>query len=73
MFPEYTGAMLSHIDENATATSPDDVYAALAKALPRNLVALDKSEAQDSDAVVVTKATADKYNLETIADLAKKN
>jgi glycine betaine/choline ABC-type transport system substrate-binding protein len=73
VFPEYTGAMLSHIDENATATSPDDVYAALAKALPRNLVALDKSEAQDSDAVVVTKATADKYNLETIADLAKKN
>ena len=73
MFPEYTGTILTYIDKTATATSPDDVYAALAKALPPNLIALDKSEAQDSDAVVVTKATADKYNLKTIADLAKKN
>jgi glycine betaine/choline ABC-type transport system substrate-binding protein len=73
LFPEYTGTILTYIDKSATATSPDDVYAALAKALPRNLVALDKSEAQDSDAVVVTKATADKYKLKTIADLAKKN
>jgi glycine betaine/choline ABC-type transport system substrate-binding protein len=58
LFPEYT--------------SPADVYAALTKALPANLVALDQAEAQDSDAVVVTKATAAKYQLKTIADLAKK-
>jgi osmoprotectant transport system substrate-binding protein len=35
-------------------------------------VELDMAEAQDSDAVVVTKATADKFGLKTIADLAKK-
>ena len=30
---------------------------------------LDKSTAEDKDAVVVTKETADKYNLKSIADL----
>ena len=34
LFPEYTGSILVYIDEKSTATSPDDVYAALAKALP---------------------------------------
>lgn len=72
LFPEYTGTILTYIDKNATATSPEDVYAALAKALPAKLVALDMSEAQDSDAVVVTEQTAKKYDLKTIADLAKK-
>jgi glycine betaine/choline ABC-type transport system substrate-binding protein len=73
VFPEYTGTILTYLDKGATATSPDDVYTALTKALPSNLIALDKAEAQDSDAVVVTKKTADKYKLTTIADLAKKN
>jgi glycine betaine/choline ABC-type transport system substrate-binding protein len=72
LFPEYTGSILVFIDQNSRATSPEDVYAALAKALPANLVALDQAEAQDSDAVVVTQETADKFNLKTIADLAKK-
>ncbi|MCW2492958.1 MAG: glycine/betaine transporter substrate-binding protein, partial [Frankiales bacterium] len=62
LFAEYTGTILQFIDKKATATSPDDVYAALVKALPSNLIALDKAQAQDSDAIVVTKATADKYS-----------
>jgi glycine betaine/choline ABC-type transport system substrate-binding protein len=73
LFPEYTGTILTFIDKTATATSPEEVYAALGKALPPNLVELDQAEAQDSDAIVVTKATAEKYKLKTIADLAKKN
>jgi glycine betaine/choline ABC-type transport system substrate-binding protein len=72
LFPEYTGSILVYIDPKATATSPDDVYAALGKALPSNLVALNQADAQDSDAIVVTKETADKFKLKTIADLAKK-
>ena len=71
LFPEYTGNFLTYIDKKATATSPDDVYAALTKVLPDNLEALDKSAAQDSDAIVVTSETAEKYGLKTIADLAK--
>ena len=46
-------------------------YTALTKALPSNLIALDKSDAQDSDAIVVTKDTATKYNLTEIGDLGK--
>ncbi len=71
LMPEYTGTLLTYIDKGATAVSSDDVYAALAKALPANLEALDQAKAQDSDAIVVTKATADKYKLTSIADLAK--
>lgn len=72
LFPEYTGTILTYLDAKATATSPDDVYAALGKVLPSNLVALTMADAQDSDAVVVTKETASKYKLKTIADLAGK-
>ncbi|KYH43779.1 glycine betaine ABC transporter substrate-binding protein [Branchiibius sp. NY16-3462-2] len=71
VFPEYNGALLSYLDKNATATTTAEVDAALAKALPSNLEALKSSPAEDSDAIVVTKATAEKYNLTSIADLAK--
>jgi glycine betaine/choline ABC-type transport system substrate-binding protein len=71
LFPEYNGTLLSFLDENATATATDEVDAALASALPDNLEALDSAEAQDSDAIVVTQETADKYHLTTIGDLAK--
>ena len=71
LFPEYNGTLLSFLDPNADATSTDEVDSALADALPSNLEALDSAEAQDSDAIVVTKETADKYDLTTIGDLAK--
>jgi osmoprotectant transport system substrate-binding protein len=71
VLPEYNGALLQFVDKTATAVSPTDVFAALQTALPASLVVLDQSAAQDSDAIVVTKATAAKYNLTSIADLAK--
>jgi osmoprotectant transport system substrate-binding protein len=71
LLPEYNGALLQYLDKTATATSPDDVLAALQKAVPSNLIVLNQSAAQDSDAIVVTQATATKYNLKSIADLAK--
>lgn len=71
VFPEYNGTLLSFIDKTATAKTTDDVAKALTAALPATLVALDPAPAQDSDALVVTKATAQKYNLVTIGDLAK--
>ena len=70
LLPEYNGSILQYLDPKATATSPDAVLAALKTALPANLIVLDQSSAQDSDAIVVTKATASKYNLTSIADLA---
>ena len=72
LIPEYTGVLLQYFDKTATATSSADVYAALPAALPSGLVVLDQSKAEDKDSIVVTKQTADKYGLSSIADLAKK-
>lgn len=69
-FPEYSGSILAYLDSKATAKSPADVAAALPAALGSKLTALTYSPAQDSDTITVTKATADKYNLKSIADLA---
>lgn len=73
LIPEYTGSIMFYVDKNATAVSSPAVYAALVKALPANLVALNQAPGQDSDAIVVTKATATKYQLASISDLAKKS
>jgi osmoprotectant transport system substrate-binding protein len=69
LIPEYSGVLLQYFDKSATAVAPDDVFAALQKAVPNDLTVLDKSQAEDKDAVAVTKATADKYSLKSIADL----
>src|SRR2546429_270490 len=53
----------------STGAGPDQVYAALEKALPRSLTVLDKSAAEDKDAIVVTKETADKWSMKSISDL----
>jgi glycine betaine/choline ABC-type transport system substrate-binding protein len=71
VLPEYNGALLQFVDKTATAVSPTDVFAALQTALPSSLIVLNQSAAQDSDAIVVTQATAAKYHLTSIADLAK--
>ena len=71
LMPEYNGSILQYLDPKATAAAPEAVFAALQKALPPTLVVLTQSAAQDSDAIVVTKETAAKYSLKSIADLAK--
>jgi osmoprotectant transport system substrate-binding protein len=70
LLPEYTGNLLQYFDPTATVSAPDEVFAALVKATPAGLTVLDKSPAEDKDAVVVTKETADANNLKSIADLA---
>jgi osmoprotectant transport system substrate-binding protein len=70
LIPEYTGVLLQYFNNGADQTSSDDVYAALKDTLPGNLEVLDKSAAEDKDAVVVTRDTATRLNLKTIADLA---
>ncbi len=68
--PEYTGNLLQFFDKTTTATTTDDVYAALEKALPKGLRVLDQSPATDQDSYNVTAAFAAEHNLKTIADLA---
>lgn len=70
LFPEYTGNLLEFLDAEATATSPDDVYAALQEALPEQLTALDYADASDQDTYTVLTSFADEHGLTTIGDLA---
>jgi osmoprotectant transport system substrate-binding protein len=70
LIPEYSGTLLQYFNKTATQVSSADVLAALQTALPATLQVLDQSTAQDKDAIVVTKTTAAKYHLTTIADLA---
>jgi osmoprotectant transport system substrate-binding protein len=70
LIPDYSGTLLQYLDKTATQVSSDDVYAALKKALPTGLSALDMASAQDKDAIVVTQATANQYHLKSIADIA---
>lgn len=70
LLPEYTGALLAYlVEDEVTADTPEAVTAALREALPESVVALEPAPAQDKDALVVTQATADKHDLQTISDL----
>jgi osmoprotectant transport system substrate-binding protein len=70
LIPEYSGVLLQYFKKDATEVTSDDVLAALKTAVPAKLTVLDQSTAEDKDAIVVTKETAAKYNLTSIADLA---
>lgn len=70
VLPEYTGALLAYLTSGeASAHTPQAMANALQKALPDDIVRLQPAQAQDKDALVVTKKTAEKYNLHSISDL----
>lgn len=69
LIPEYTGVLLQFINKEAEEVESEAVYAALQEVLPDNLIVLEKAAAEDKDAVVVTRATADKWDLTSIEDL----
>jgi osmoprotectant transport system substrate-binding protein len=68
--PEYTGSILVYLDSAATAKTPAEVYSALQSKVPSGMSVLKYAPAQDSDTITVTKDTATKYHLTSIADLA---
>jgi len=70
VFPEYTGNLLQYYDPETTATKSDEVYAALADALPDGLEVLDQSPATDQDSYNVTQEFADQHSLVSIGDLS---
>jgi osmoprotectant transport system substrate-binding protein len=70
VIPDYTGNLLQYLDRSATATSAADVNAALTAALGTELAITTPAPAEDKDAVVVTRDTADRWQLTSIADLA---
>jgi osmoprotectant transport system substrate-binding protein len=70
--PEYLGTLLSFLDPQASPTSdPEGNVAPLAALLDaKGLALLDFSPANDTNAFVVTKATADQHKLQRVSDLA---
>jgi len=71
--PDYAGSLLTFLDPKKPATtSPETNATELASVLKTtNLTAFDSAPAQDINGFVVTKATADKYGLVNLSDLAK--
>ncbi|WP_077489960.1 ABC transporter substrate-binding protein [Sinomonas mesophila] len=69
--PDYTGSLLLSLDPAATEASADEIAKALPKRLPEGIAILEPAKAENKDALVVTRATAAKYELTSIEDLAK--
>ncbi len=71
--PEYLASLLLHLDPNAEPTGdPQENVDALEPLLEeKGLELLEPSEANDTNALVVTPETAEKYDLETTSDLAE--
>ena len=69
LFPEYSGNLLQYYDPETTAKTSDDVYAALADALPEGLEVLDQSPATDQDSYNVTKEFSEANKVTSLADL----
>lgn len=71
LIPEYSGNLLQFYKKDSTATSSDDVYAALKSALPKGYEVLDQAKAQDADSYNVTKEFSEKWGVTSLADLSK--
>ncbi|HTJ75346.1 MAG TPA: ABC transporter substrate-binding protein [Acidimicrobiales bacterium] len=73
LVPEYVGTLLEFVNKNAGEASGDldaTVTKLRARLEPMGLTALTPSPAADQNAFAVTKATADKYKLKKLSDLA---
>ncbi|MGW2639356.1 ABC transporter substrate-binding protein [Streptomyces sp. NPDC001348] len=73
LLPEYQGALLNYLAPKDDSADPGTMQNALTLALPAGLQVLPYGEAADSDCFVVTRATARKYGLASLADLAKQS
>ncbi|MGQ0773663.1 MAG: ABC transporter substrate-binding protein [Pseudonocardiales bacterium] len=69
VLPEYSGNLLRSFDPEATATAPDEVYAALRQVVPAGLEVLEQSAAEDSDVLVVTQQTSQSLGLSSMDQL----
>ncbi len=71
VIPEYTGNLLTYFDKASTATTAEEIEAALPKAIGADLKILTPSEAADQDVYVVTKQFSEQNQLTSLADLKK--
>ncbi len=72
LIPEYNGNLLAFYNPDYTERTTEEVDAALTDAVAADeLRVLESASAEDKDAYVVTRETAEKNGLETIGDLEK--
>jgi osmoprotectant transport system substrate-binding protein len=71
VIPEYTGNLLLYFDEDATATTAEEVEEALPAAIGDDLTLLEISAAADQDVYVVTKEFSEKHGITSLDDLKK--
>lgn len=71
LIADYSGNLLRAADPDTTASTPEDVNAALPEAVAAlDLATLAPAPAEDADALVVTAEFAEAHDLVSIADLA---
>jgi osmoprotectant transport system substrate-binding protein len=73
LFPDYAATLLEFVNKNANEATSDPAATAAklrSRLEPKGLTALDPAPALDANAFAVTKATADKYHLTKLSDLA---
>ena len=69
MIPEYTGNLLLYFDPQATATTEDEIMAALPAGRRSRPEGGEPSKAQDQDVYVVTKQTSEQSGITSLEDL----
>ncbi|NKZ01067.1 ABC transporter substrate-binding protein [Nocardiopsis alborubida] len=70
VFPEYNGAILAYLDENAPTGSSEETNQRVTEALPEGLEILDSSSAENKDSITVTSEVAEEHDLAALEDLA---
>ncbi|HET8795653.1 MAG TPA: ABC transporter substrate-binding protein [Arthrobacter sp.] len=71
LVPDYSGNLLLFFNPEAEAESAEEIMAALPEATPEGLAVLEPSEAENKDAMVITQATSEKYDLTSLADIGE--
>jgi glycine betaine/choline ABC-type transport system substrate-binding protein len=67
--PEYLQSLLAFLDPEAESVSPEGAVERIEALLAEGLTLLEPSEAQDQNALVVTRETAEQYDLQAVSDL----
>ncbi len=70
VFPEYNGATLAYLDDEAPSADAEETNALVEEALPEGLEILDSSSAEDKDSITVTREVAEEHDLASLTDLA---
>lgn len=71
LVPDYSGSLLVFLDPGAAEKSAGDVTRALSEKAPSGLTVLPAAQAENTDSLVVTAVTAEKYKLASLEDLGR--